>query len=92
MSILVFLLLSVTIFCEEEVLYGTFTKANGNFVNNDYMSTHQISVNDFTYSSSGDFDGKPISNAFDDKNSNTYWVSKDSVNETSKPYILINFT
>lgn len=88
---LVILLFAASIYCDEEVLYGTFTKTNGNFVNSNYLNTHQVSPNDFSYSSSDSYPNQQISLAFDSRNENTYWVSNGPINETYKSYILINF-
>ena len=91
MSIALFLLFLLPISCDTDVLLGTFTKAEGNFVNTNYGNLHGIPVDSFSYRSSDSLEGHPISYAFDGRNSQTYWVSNDAIDETTTTYIIIDF-
>lgn len=66
----------------------TFEPASGNYDDSNYLSLHKI--DNFDYETSGDFDRKPISNAFDNKD-DTYWVSKDPETDSFHPYVTFNF-
>lgn len=69
----------------------SFSDPTGKFADADFVNKHKVPTSSFKYSSTGDRNNNPISNAFDDK-SNTYWVSDKPENASFHPSIYINFT
>lgn len=58
-----------------------------------FISSHRIPTQYFTYNTTGDRNGDPISYAFDYKNTvGDSWVSKDICSDSSSCSIFINFT
>lgn len=67
-----------------------FEMANGFYEDKDYLSERKIPTDKFEYSSTGDRDGFPLKNAFDDK-TDSYWVAKEVNNDTFTNSVFITF-
>ena len=66
-------------------------QASGNYDDSYFLSTHTISPNNFTYSSTGDKEGHPLKDAFDSV-VGSHWVSSKENTDDFHARIFINFT
>ena len=92
-----FLILFLLIFSRNKLFLAEdsttpFTKATGNYADDNYVRSNKINVETFTYSSNGDKDNYPITNAFNGISSDLQsWVAKNPNTDTFHNSILISF-
>lgn len=70
----------------------TYGILEGNNANSNYVNFHKIPTSKFKYSSTGDREGHPISNAFDNALKKSFWVSDQPNSDTFHSSIFVNFT
>lgn len=68
----------------------TFTGVSGSYTDQNFLNTYMLGNTRFSSESTGDKDGRPLSNAFD-SNPRSYWVSSQENTDSFKNSITINF-